>query len=61
MFPMETDINNKTIFEQRQIPTVLSTLPDGSAPSSMRTHISQSIKNPPPPPSEIMMFPVLIS
>jgi len=44
MFPTKTDINDKAVFKKRQISIALSTLPDGSVPSSMWTYISQSIK-----------------
>ena len=53
------DINDKVIFEKRQIHTVLSIFFEDCLSGPTRTDLSQSIKN--PPSSGIMMFSVLIS
>ena len=53
------DINDKAIFEKRQIHTVLSIFFEDRLSGPTRMHLSQSIKN--PPSSEIMMFSALIS
>jgi len=56
------NINDTTIFEERKIHTVLSTLFEDYSSDPTQMHLSQLIKNPPPSESsEIIIFSVLIS
>jgi len=56
------DINDTTIFEERKIHTVLSTLFENCSSDPTQMCLSQLIKNPPPSESsKIIIFSVLIS